>query len=115
MTRRWQSWSRTSYMPCPTTMETSFTTIITRKPKMTMTLNNTLTDVPGIRVGHQTHLQGATGCTVVICPPGTVGGVDQRGGAPGTRETDLLRPLHVVETVNAIVLAGGSAYGLASA
>ena len=82
---------------------------------MTMTLNNTLTDVPGIRVGHQTHLEGATGCTVVICPPGTVGGVDQRGGAPGTRETDLLRPLHVVETVNAIVLAGGSAYGLASA
>ena len=82
---------------------------------MTMTLNNTLTDVPGIRVGHQTHLAGATGCTVVICPAGTVGGVDQRGGAPGTRETDLLRPLHVVEIVNAIVLAGGSAYGLAAA
>ncbi|MEO8611232.1 MAG: P1 family peptidase [Chloroflexota bacterium] len=80
-----------------------------------MTLNNTLTDVPGIRVGHATHLEGATGCTVVICPPGTIGGVDQRGGAPGTRETDLLRPMHVVETVNAVMLAGGSAYGLAAA
>lgn len=78
-------------------------------------MNNTLTDVPGIRVGHYTHLEGATGCTVVICPEGTVGGVDQRGGAPGTRETDLLHPMHVVETVNAILLAGGSAYGLAAA
>jgi len=80
-----------------------------------MTLNNSLTDIPGIRVGHQTDLEGATGCTVIICPAGTVGGVDQRGGAPGTRETDLLRPLHIVETVNAIVLSGGSAYGLATA
>lgn len=79
------------------------------------TLNNTLTDVPGIRVGHQTHLTGATGCTVIICPDGTVGGVDQRGGAPGTRETDLLHPLHLVQTVNAVVLSGGSAYGLAAA
>jgi L-aminopeptidase/D-esterase-like protein len=78
-------------------------------------MNQTLTDVPGIRVGHQTHLEGATGCTVVLCPPGTVGGVDQRGGAPGTRETDLLRPMHLVETVDAIVLSGGSAYGLAAA
>lgn len=78
-------------------------------------MNNTLTDVPGILVGHHTDLEGATGCTVVICPQGTVGGVDQRGGAPGTRETDLLRPLHLVETVNAVVLSGGSAYGLAAA
>lgn len=78
-------------------------------------MNNSLTAVNGIRVGHVTHLDGATGVTVVICPEGTVGGVDQRGGAPGTRETDLLRPLHSVETVNAIVLSGGSAYGLASA
>ncbi len=79
------------------------------------TMNETLTAVAGIRVGHFTHTEGATGCTVVICPPGTVGGVDQRGGAPGTRETDLLRPMHLVETVNAIVLSGGSAYGLAAA
>ena len=78
-------------------------------------MNNTLTDVAGIRVGHITHLEGATGCTVIICPDGTVGGVDQRGGAPGTRETDLLRPMHLVSTVNAVVLSGGSAYGLATA
>lgn len=75
----------------------------------------TLTAVPGFRVGHATNLDAATGCTVILCPDGTVGGVDQRGGAPGTRETDLLRPLHLVETVNAVVLAGGSAYGLAAA
>lgn len=79
------------------------------------TLNNTLTDIQGIRVGHYTDLEGATGCTVIICPDGTVGGVDQRGGAPGTRETDLLRPLHLVNTVNAVVLSGGSAFGLATA
>ncbi len=79
------------------------------------TLTNSLTDVPGIRVGHATNLEAVTGCTVVLCPDGTVGGVDQRGGAPGTRETDLLRPMHLVNTVNAILLAGGSAYGLAAA
>lgn len=77
--------------------------------------NDTLTAVPGIRVGHATDLDAATGCTVVICPANTVGGVDQRGGAPGTRETDLLRPMHQVSQVNAIMLAGGSAYGLAAA
>jgi L-aminopeptidase/D-esterase-like protein len=80
-----------------------------------MTTNNTLTAIPGFRVGHTTDLEGATGCTVILCPEGTVGGVDQRGGAPGTRETDMLRPLHWVQTVTAIVLSGGSAYGLASA
>ncbi|MFO7321123.1 MAG: P1 family peptidase [Chloroflexota bacterium] len=80
-----------------------------------MKTNNTLTAVPGIRVGHATDLQAITGCTVILCPPATVAGVDQRGGAPGTRETDLLRPLHLVEHVNAIVLAGGSAFGLAAA
>lgn len=80
-----------------------------------MTLNNTLTDVNSIRVGHMTDLEAATGCTVILCPDGTIGGVDQRGGAPGTRETDLLRPIHLVENVNAILLSGGSAYGLAAA
>ncbi len=80
-----------------------------------MTMNQTLTDVPGIRVGHYTDLEAATGCTVIICPDGTGGGVDQRGGAPGTRETDLLRPMHLVEEVSAVLLAGGSAYGLAAA
>jgi L-aminopeptidase/D-esterase-like protein len=80
-----------------------------------MALNGTLTDVPGIRVGHATDLDGITGCTVVLCPDATVGGVDQRGGAPGTRELDLLRPMHLVEHVHAVLLAGGSAYGLAAA
>jgi L-aminopeptidase/D-esterase-like protein len=79
------------------------------------TMNETLTAVPGIRVGHVTDAKGVTGCTVILCPPNTVGGVDQRGGAPGTRETDLLRPLHIVDQVNAVILAGGSAYGLAAA
>lgn len=77
--------------------------------------NNSVTAIHGIRVGHATDLEGATGCTVILCPEGTVGGVDQRGGAPGTRETDLLRPMHLVENVHAIVLSGGSAYGLATA
>jgi L-aminopeptidase/D-esterase-like protein len=77
--------------------------------------NNTLTAIDGIRVGHFTHLEGGTGCTVVLCPDGTIGGVDQRGGAPGTRETDLLRPTHHVDMVNAILLSGGSAFGLAAA
>lgn len=78
-------------------------------------MNNTLTDVPGFKVGHATHLAGGTGCTVVLCPPDTVGGVDQRGGGPGTRETDLLRPTRGMEQVNAVLLAGGSAFGLAAA
>jgi len=74
-----------------------------------------ITDVRGIRVGHATDPVGLTGCTVVICEKGAVGGVDQRGGAPGTRETDLLRPMHLVQQIHAVVLAGGSAYGLAAA
>jgi L-aminopeptidase/D-esterase-like protein len=74
-----------------------------------------LTDVAGIRVGHATDLDAGTGCTVVLCPPDTVAAVDQRGGAPGTRETDLLKPGRLVEHVHAVVLSGGSAFGLASA
>lgn len=77
--------------------------------------NQSLTAIDGFRVGHAQTLDGPTGCTVVLCPLGTVGGVDQRGGAPGTRETDLLRPMHMVEHVNAILLTGGSAYGLDAA
>lgn len=76
---------------------------------------NTLVDVPNFKVGHATNIEAATGCTVIICPPNTVGGVDVRGGVPGTRETDLLRPENRVEEVSAIVLSGGSAFGLASA
>jgi L-aminopeptidase/D-esterase-like protein len=74
-----------------------------------------ITAVPGIHVGHVTDLDGLTGCTVVLCEKGAVGGVDQRGGAPGTRETDLLRPMHLVQEVHAVLLAGGSAFGLAAA
>ena len=80
-----------------------------------MTTNNTLTAVPGIKVGHATDPVGLTGCTVVLCEAGAVGGVDQRGGAPGTRETDLLRPMHLVQKVHGVMLAGGSAFGLAAA
>jgi L-aminopeptidase/D-esterase-like protein len=75
-----------------------------------------ITQVPGIRVGHFTLPGGLTGCTVVLADgEGAVGGVAQRGPAPGTRETDLLNPLNMVERVNAIVLSGGSAFGLDSA
>ncbi len=77
--------------------------------------SGTITDVPGIRVGHATDLDGLTGCTVVLCENGAVAGVDQRGGGPGTRETDLLRPVHAVQEVHAVLLAGGSAFGLAAA
>ena len=80
-----------------------------------MQLNGTITDIPGILVGHAQNEEALTGCTVILCKKGAVGGVDQRGGAPGTRETDLLRPMHLVEKVHAVVLSGGSAFGLDSA
>jgi L-aminopeptidase/D-esterase-like protein len=77
---------------------------------------NAITDVPGIRVGHVTDAEAMTGCTVVLCPKkGAIGGVDQRGGAPGTRETDLLRPVRLVQRVHAVLLTGGSAFGLNAA
>jgi putative pantetheine hydrolase len=79
---------------------------------------NSLTDVPGIRVGHATRREEGwlTGATVVLAPDaGAVAGVDVRGGAPGTRETDLLDPRNLVDRVNAVVLSGGSAFGLAAA
>lgn len=74
-----------------------------------------LTDVPGIRVGHWTDQAAGTGCTAIIMPPGTCGGVDVRGGGPASRETDLLRPEATVPVVSAIVLSGGSAFGLDAA
>jgi len=80
-----------------------------------MALINSITDIPGILVGQVEDTQALTGCSVVICKAGAVGGVSQRGGAPGTRETDLLRPMHLVEKVHAVLLAGGSAYGLDAA
>jgi len=78
-------------------------------------LHDDITDIPGIRVGHDTNLEAGTGCTVILCDTPAVGGVDVRGGAPATRETDLLHPLHMVEEVHAIVLTGGSAFGLDAA
>jgi len=74
-----------------------------------------ITDVPGIKVGHYTDKEAVTGCTVVLCEQGAVAGVDVSGSAPGTRETELLRPGNLVERVQAVVLSGGSAFGLDAA
>lgn len=76
---------------------------------------NAITDVRGIEVGQAQDDEALTGCTVIVCRKGAVAGVDVRGSAPGTRETDLLDPVNLVEKVHAIVLAGGSAYGLDAA
>src|SRR5512136_2494582 len=76
---------------------------------------NCITDIPGIEVGQAQDDEALTGCTVILCRQGAVGGVDVRGSAPGTRETDLLNPVNLVDKVNAIVLAGGSAFGLDAA
>jgi len=74
-----------------------------------------ITDFSDIRVGNAQNLIAATGCTVIICPKGATAGVDVRGGAPGTRETDLLRPENYVEKIHAVLLSGGSAFGLDAA
>lgn len=78
-------------------------------------LHNSITDVPGIEVGHAQNKKALTGCTVILCRKGAVAGVDVRGGAPGTRETDLLNPGNLVQKVHAVLLAGGSAFGLDAA
>src|SRR5262249_44382306 len=79
------------------------------------TPNRTLTAVSGIKVGHFTLTERPTGCTVVVVDGDAVGGVSQRGAAPATRETDLLDPVNLVDRVNAILLTGGSAFGLDAA
>ena len=86
-------------------------------PSVTVGLRNDLTDVEGVRVGHAQRLGRGwrTGTTVILTPPGTAGGVDVRGGGPGTRETDALAPWNLVPHVHAVCLTGGSAYGLAAA
>ncbi|MDI3257701.1 MAG: P1 family peptidase [Kyrpidia sp.] len=71
--------------------------------------------LPGVRVGHAHDLRARTGCTVILAPEGAVAGVDVRGSAPGTRETDLLDPVNLVQEVHGVLLAGGSAFGLAAA
>ena len=78
-------------------------------------MNDTITSVPGIEAGHYTDLENATGCTVILCRKGAVGGVDVRGGSPGTRETDLLQPARRVDQLFAVCLSGGSAFGLDAA
>ena len=80
-----------------------------------MKYKNAITDVRGIEVGHAQDEEALTGCTVILCRKGAVAGVDVRGGAPGTRETDLLNPINLVQKVHAVVLAGGSAFGLDAA
>jgi L-aminopeptidase/D-esterase-like protein len=75
-------------------------------------MRDTITDVPGILVGNAENPRGATGCTVLLCAAGATAGVDIRGGAPGTRETDCLDPSNIVPQVQAIYLGGGSAFGL---
>jgi L-aminopeptidase/D-esterase-like protein len=80
-----------------------------------MKLHNAITDIPGLLVGHAQNDEALTGCTVILYEKGAVGGVDQRGGAPGTREIDALHPMHLVSKVHGIVLAGGSAFGLDAA
>lgn len=74
-----------------------------------------ITDVPGVKVGHWTDREGLTGCTVILCPEGSVAAVDVRGGAPGTIGTDSLQPGTLVPGAHAILLTGGSAFGLAAA
>lgn len=78
-------------------------------------MSSGITDISGIKVGHASDFEGITGCTVVLCEQGAVAGVDQRGGGPGTREIALLDPVNHVDKVHAIVLAGGSAFGLDAA
>jgi L-aminopeptidase/D-esterase-like protein len=82
---------------------------------LSCTLGVMLTDVPGVLVGHWTEPDACTGCTVILLPPGSVASGEVRGGAPGTREFDLLDPNRLVQHVDAVLLAGGSAFGLAAA
>src|SRR3712207_9420416 len=77
-----------------------------------MDMYNNILDIKGIKVGQVEDKKGLTGCTVVLCEKGAVCGVDVRGAAPGTRETDLLDPINMIQKVHAVVLAGGSAFGL---
>ena len=78
-------------------------------------INNAITDVPSIKVGHATNVVAQTGCTVILCEAGAIAGVDVRGSAPGTRETDAIRPMCLIQQAHAILLTGGSAFGLDAA
>lgn len=74
-----------------------------------------ITDIEGIKIGHAENLDGVTGCTVILCEEGATAGVDVRGGAPGTRETDLLNPINMIDKIHGVLLTGGSAFGLDAA
>ena len=74
-----------------------------------------ITDISGIEIGHSTHTEEKTGCTAVLCRQGAVAGIDVRGSAPGTRETELLKPTMLIREIHAIMLSGGSAFGLRTA
>lgn len=76
---------------------------------------NAITDIEGVKVGHASDFEGLTGCTVILCEDGATGGIDVRGSAAGTRQTDSLQSQHLVEEVHAVVLSGGSAFGLNAA
>ena len=78
-------------------------------------MGGAITDVPGVKVGHYTDPRRPTGCTVILAEQGAVGGVDVRGSAPGTRETELLAPVNLVDQVHAVLLSGGSSFGLDAA
>src|SRR5437870_5037022 len=91
----------------------ALSTVVSQRPPAAA--NDTLTAVPGIKVGHHTLAERPTGCTVVLAEAGATAGVDVRGAAPATRETDLLNPMNVVEQIHAVTLSGGSAFGLDSA
>ncbi len=78
-------------------------------------LGGAITDVPGVKVGHFTDPRRPTGCTAILTEDGAIGGVDVRGAAPGTRETDLLDPSNLVDRVHGVILSGGSAFGLEAA
>ena len=93
----------------------ALTSEATARPDGAQQLTGAITDVAGIKVGHFTDARRPTGCTVVLTEEGATGGVDVRGAAPGTRETDLLNPMNAVEQAHAVVLAGGSAFGLDAA
>ena len=88
---------------------------ISRAVKKPSVVENSITDVPGIEVGHAHNADALTGCTVILTRKGAVAGVDQRGGAPGTRETDLLSPVNLVSKIHGLLLSGGSAFGLDAA
>ena len=86
-----------------------------RKPPRQRARSGSIVDIPGVQVGHAQDLGSLTGCTVILCRGGAVAGVDVRGGAPGTRETDLLDPGSLVRRIHAVLLAGGSTFGLDAA